>query len=53
MGTRIRQDLRERIRVLFEDEARRYFAIIDAAGAPEDTAATELLQASYELEGAR
>ncbi len=53
IGTRIRQDLRERIRVLFEDEARRYFAIIDAAGAPEDTAATELLQASYELEGAR
>ena len=42
-----------RIGLLFEDEARRFFAIIDAAGAPEETAATELLQASYELEGAR
>ncbi len=53
MGARVRQDLRERIGLLFEDEARRFFAIIDAAGAPEETAATELLQASYELEGAR
>ncbi len=53
MGARVRQDLRDRVGVLFEEESRRYFAIIDAAGVPGDTAATELLQASYELEGAR
>ena len=53
MGTRVRQDLRDQVGKLFEDEARRYFEIIDSAGAPEETAATQLLQAGYELEGAR
>ena len=53
MGTRVRQDLRDQVGKLFENEARRYFAIIDSAGAPQETAATELLQAGYELEGAR
>ena len=53
MGARVRQDLRDRVGRLFEEEALRFFAIIDAAGAPEETAATELLQASYALEEAR
>ncbi len=53
VGARVRQDLRDQVGKLFEDEARRYFAIIDAAGAPEETVATQLLQAGYELEGAR
>jgi GTPase SAR1 family protein len=53
MGARVRQDLRERVSGLFEAEARRYFAIIDSAGIPGETAASELLQASYALEAAR
>jgi energy-coupling factor transporter ATP-binding protein EcfA2 len=53
LGVRVRQDLRDQVAKLFDDEARRYFAIIDSAGAPEETVATELLQAGYELEGAR
>ncbi|MGO8958877.1 MAG: GTPase [Streptosporangiaceae bacterium] len=53
MGARVRQDLRDRAGRLFGEEQRRFFAIIDAAGLPEETAAIELLQASYELEGAR
>ncbi len=53
MGARVRQDLRDQVGKLFEEETRRYFEIIDSAGAPEETAATQLLQAGYELEGAR
>jgi len=53
IGARVRLDLRERVRELFRAEARRYFEIIDSAGRPEETAATELLQAGYALEGAR
>jgi hypothetical protein len=53
MGVRVRGDLRDRISLLFEDEARRFFTIIDSAGVPDETAATELLQAGYALEGAR
>ncbi len=53
MGTRIRQDLRERVTVLFRAEARRFFEVLDSAGVPDETAATELLQAGYALEGAR
>jgi energy-coupling factor transporter ATP-binding protein EcfA2 len=53
IGARVRLDLRERVRELFRAEARRYFEIIDSAGVPDDTAATELLQAGYALEGAR
>ena len=50
---RVRADLRERVAQLLELEARRFFAVIDAAGVPEEGAATELLQAGYELEAAR
>jgi hypothetical protein len=53
IGARVRLDLRERVRELFRAEARRYFEIVDSAGVPDETAATELLQAGYALEGAR
>jgi GTPase SAR1 family protein len=53
IGTRVRQDLRERVSALFEAEARRYFAIVDSAGVPWETAAAELLQAGDLLEAAR
>jgi len=53
IGARVRLDLRERAKELFRAEARRYFEIIDSAGVPDETAATELLQAGYALEGAR
>jgi hypothetical protein len=53
MGGRVRLDLRERVTELFRAEARRYFEVIDSAGVPDETAATELLQAGYALEGAR
>jgi len=53
MGARVRLDLRERVGLLFQEEAWRFFAIIDSAGVPDETAATELLQAGYALEGAR
>ncbi len=53
MGNRVRQDLRERVTVLFRAEAWRFFEVLDSAGVPDETAATELLQAGYALEGAR
>jgi len=53
IGARVRQDLRERVRELFRAEALRFFEIIDSAGVPDETAATELLQAGYALERAR
>jgi len=52
-STRVRQDLRDRVSELFEAEARRYLAIVDAAGVPDETAAADLLQAGYALEAAR
>jgi hypothetical protein len=53
MGARVRQDLHDRVDSLMAAEARRYFAIIDSAGIPTETAAAELLQAASELEAAR
>jgi GTPase SAR1 family protein len=53
LGAQVRRDLRHRVSDLFEAEARRYFAVIDAAGIPADAAAAELLQAGYALEAAR
>jgi 50S ribosome-binding GTPase len=53
MGIRVRTDLRDRVRLLLEEEAQRYFAIIDSVGVPNDTAASELLRAGFTLEGAR
>ena len=53
IAARVRSDLRERVDQLLEVEARRFSAVIDAAGVPEVGVATELLQAGYELEAAR
>jgi energy-coupling factor transporter ATP-binding protein EcfA2 len=53
MGVRIRLDLRDRTAQLLELEARRFFAVIDSAGVPDENAATDLLQAGYALEAAR
>jgi hypothetical protein len=53
IGARVRLDLRERVGEMFRAEARRFFEITDSAGVPDETAATELLQAGYALEGAR
>jgi GTPase SAR1 family protein len=53
MGVRVRQDLCDRVSGLLEAETLRYFAIIDAAGIPTDTAAAELRQAGHVLEAAR
>jgi hypothetical protein len=53
MGARVRQDLCDRVSGLLDAETLRYFAIIDAAGIPTDTAAAELRQAGHALEAAR
>ena len=53
IGTRVRQDLRDRVSELFEAETRRYLAIVDSPGIPAETAAAELLQAGHALEAAR
>jgi hypothetical protein len=53
IGVRVRLDLHDRVSLLMEEESRRFAALLDAAGAPEPTAATELLQAGFTLEGAR
>jgi hypothetical protein len=53
IGARVRHDLHERVSDLLAGEARRFLAIIDSAGVPEDTAAAEILQAGHALEGAR
>jgi energy-coupling factor transporter ATP-binding protein EcfA2 len=53
ISVRVRADLRERVGQLLDLEARRFFVLLDSAGVPEVGAATELLQAGYELEAAR
>lgn len=53
LGSRLRQDLRDRVALLFREEAQRFSALLESAGVPEETAATDLLQAGYALEGAR
>jgi hypothetical protein len=53
MGARLRADLGDRVAVLFDAEARRFLEVIDSAGVPDESAATELLQAGYALEAAR
>ncbi|MFC7715749.1 hypothetical protein [Nonomuraea recticatena] len=46
-------DLRARIVMLFDEEAMRYVRALDAAGIPDEAAATRLYQATYNLEVAR
>ena len=53
IGGQARQDLHERIGLLFAEEALRFSALIDAVGAVDETAAADLYQASYALESAR
>jgi len=53
IGVRVRLDLHERVSLLFEEEARRFSELLDAAGAPDQTVATELLQAGFTIEDAR
>jgi energy-coupling factor transporter ATP-binding protein EcfA2 len=50
---RVRLDLGQRAGLLFEDEARRFTEVLDAAGVPDEAVATQLCQASYALETAR
>ncbi len=53
IGGLARQDLHERVSLLFSEEALRFTALIDAIGAPDETAPSDLYQASYSLESAR
>ena len=53
IGTRARADLRERVRLLFDEEMLRFAEIIDAEGLPDEDAAVQLYQATYALEAAR
>jgi energy-coupling factor transporter ATP-binding protein EcfA2 len=53
LGARARTDLHEKVRLLFDEETQRFAQIIDATGAPIDTAAVQLDQAVYALEAAR
>jgi len=53
IGGQARQDLHERISLLFSEEALRFTALIDAIGAPDESAPSDLYQASYSLESAR
>jgi hypothetical protein len=53
IGARVRLDLHERVRALFDTESRRFTAIVDGAGSLDETVAAELQQAGYLLESAR
>lgn len=53
IGGQARQDLHERIGLLYSEEALRFTALLDAAGSPDEAAPTDLYQASYSLESAR
>jgi hypothetical protein len=48
-----RADLRERIRLLFDEEMLRFTEVIDAGGVPDEAAAVQLYQATYSLEVVR
>jgi energy-coupling factor transporter ATP-binding protein EcfA2 len=50
---RARQDLRQRIGLLFDEEMLRFGAVIDGAGQVDAVAAVRLYQAEYSLEAAR
>ena len=53
IGAQARQDLHERMDLLFAEEALRFTALTDAVGAPAEGGPAELYQASYSLESAR
>ena len=53
IGGQARQDLHDRVGLLFAEEALRFTTLIDAIGVPDETAPSDLYQASYSLESAR
>ncbi len=53
IGAKARSDLRARIATLFDDETSRYVQALDGAGIPDESAASRLYQATYNLEVAR
>ena len=53
IGGQARQDLHERVGVLYSDEALRFSALADAVGALDENAPSDLYQASYSLESVR
>ena len=53
IGGQARQDLHERISLLYSEEAFRFIALIDAVGPSDDSVPTDLYQASYSVESAR
>jgi len=53
IGGKARQDLRERVGVLYSEEALRYTTLVDALGPLDEGASADLYQASYSLESAR
>ena len=53
IGAQARQDLHERMDLLFAEEALRFTALIDAVGAQDEGGPADLYQASYSLESAR
>jgi hypothetical protein len=50
---RIQADLRHRIKLILDEEMRRFTDVIDAVGAPDAAASLHLYQATYALEVAR
>ncbi|GAA2206453.1 hypothetical protein GCM10009850_019110 [Nonomuraea monospora] len=53
IGAKALSDLRARIGMLFDEEAMRYVQALDSAGVPDESVATRLYQATYNLEVAR
>ena len=53
LTNRARQDLHDRVAVVFDAELARFGQVIDAAGVPDETVARQLLAASQALEAAR
>jgi energy-coupling factor transporter ATP-binding protein EcfA2 len=53
IGTKAREDLQERVRLLYDEEMLRFAELIDAEGEPDEDAAVQLYQATYSLEVVR
>jgi hypothetical protein len=53
IGTKARDDLKERVGLLFEEEMLRFAELVDAEGVPDEAAAVQLYQATYSLEVVR
>ncbi len=53
IGTKAREDLRERVRLLYDEEMLRFAELIDAEGVPDESAAVQLYEATYSLEVVR